>query len=599
MAVGLVGAGNLGRLSRRTPGVGGDVVLVGLLLAILGVLMLYGRQVSGVYAREVPIDLSIGALPAYAALSLARCLAAFLLSLIFTLTWGSIAAHSRRAERVMIPALDILQTIPVLSFLPPVTLALVTLIPGSEIGLELAAILMIFTGQAWNMAFGFYQAIRSLPPSLYEVARVNRFGLLRTFFRIELPGSTLALIYNSMMSFAGGWFFLTTIEMFTLASKDFRLPGIGSWIATAQQSHQWGLVGIGSLVLIVLIVGTDQLMFRPLLVWAQRFKIEEQEGQAPPRSWVVSLWRASPLVRVLRRRRELRWRAKLAREVAAKASSVERPKVARRDRPTQRRGGRSVRSTARLMLVLAVLTLIGWGLYLLIQTVRPLPLVAEGGSRGWLDVGWGLTSSFGRVLVVLLIGSLWAIPVGLFIGRSERLRAWLGPLVQVVASYPAPAYFVIITVGLGSIGTPFWFIAPLLMLMGSQWYILFNAMGGASSIPSDLTEMSQTYRLGWWARLRRVDLPAMFPFLVTGWVTAAGGAWNTTIVAEYVQTGVGQGDVRMTAGIGSLIALATDQGDYALLAASTMALAVFVIIFNRLVWHRLYGLSATRFNLQT
>ena len=209
---------------------------MGLLLAFLGVLMLYGRQVSGAYAREVPIDLSIGALPGYAALSLARCLAAFMLSLIFTLVWGSIAAHSRRAERVMIPALDILQTIPVLSFLPPVTLALITLIPGSEIGLELACILMIFTGQAWNMAFGFYQAIRSLPPSLYEVARVNRFGAMRTFFRIELPGSTLALIYNSMMSFAGGWFFLTTIEMFTLGNRDFRLTGIGSWLSGMNQA---------------------------------------------------------------------------------------------------------------------------------------------------------------------------------------------------------------------------------------------------------------------------------------------------------------------------------------------------------------------------
>ena len=188
MAVGLVGARNLGQLSRRTPGVGGDVVLVGLLLAFLGVLMLYGRQVSGAYAREVPIDLSIGALPGYAALSLARCLAAFMLSLLFTLVWGSIAAHSRRAERVMIPALDILQTIPVLSFLPPVTLALITLIPGSETGLELACILMIFTGQAWNMAIGFYQAIRSLPPSPSEVARVNRCGALRTSVRIALPG---------------------------------------------------------------------------------------------------------------------------------------------------------------------------------------------------------------------------------------------------------------------------------------------------------------------------------------------------------------------------------------------------------------------------
>jgi NitT/TauT family transport system permease protein len=599
MAVGLVGARNLAQLSRRTPNVGGDIVLVGLLLAFLGVLMLYGQQVSGSYDRAVPIDLSLGALPAYAALSLARCLAAFVLSLIFTLVWGSIAAHNARVERVMIPALDILQTIPVLSFLPPVTLALITLVPGSEIGLELACIIMIFTGQAWNMAFGFYQAIRSIPPSLYEVAKVHRLGAIRTFFKIELPGSTLPLIYNSMMSFAGGWFFLTTIEMFTLGNKNFRLPGIGSWLATAQQSHQWSLVAIGSVVLIALIVGTDQLLFRPLLVWAQRFKIEDQGSQTPPRSWVVSLWRISPLVRILRRRRERRRRIRIIRQ-----RSVCRGQIATIEKTFRHKSHREARRwrlapMLRLLSGLGVLAAMAWGLVLLSDIMWPLPVIGSVNHHGWLDVLYGLACSFGRVIAVLIIGSLWAIPVGLFIGRSARLRGFFGPIVQVVASYPAPAYFVLITVGLGSIGTPFWFIAPLLMLMGSQWYILFNAMGGASSIPAELTEMSRTYRLGWWARLRRVEAPAMFPFLVTGWVTAAGGAWNTTIVAEYVQTGIGGDDVRITPGIGSLIAIATDRGDYALLAASTMALALFVIVFNRLVWHRLYRLSSTRFNLQT
>ncbi|MBT4768737.1 MAG: ABC transporter permease subunit [Phycisphaerae bacterium] len=599
MAVGLIRARTLSQLSRQTPGVGGDVVLVGLLLAFLGVLMLYGQQVSGTYDRAVPIDLSLGALPAYAALSLARCLAAFVLSLIFTLVWGSIAAHSRRAERVMIPALDILQTIPVLSFLPPVTLALIAIVPGSEIGLELACIIMIFTGQAWNMAFGFYQAIRSIPPSLYEVAKVHRLGAIGTFLKVELPGSTLPLIYNSMMSFAGGWFFLTTIEMFTLGNKDFRLPGIGSWLATAQQSHQWSLVAIGSGVLIVLIVGTDQLLFRPLLVWAQRFKIEDQESQTPPTSWVVSLWRASPLVRVLRRRRERRRRIRSIRQRSAERQRIEPARNVIRTKThgsAQRWGfGPAVRGLSWLVALAAMV----WGIVLLVEIMWPLPVLGREHHHGWLDVLYGLGCSFGRVIVVLIVGSMWAIPVGLFIGRSSRLRGFFGPIVQVMASYPAPAYFVLITVALGSIGTPFWFIAPLLMLMGSQWYILFNAMGGASSIPTELTEMSRTYRLGWWARLRRVEGPAMFPFLVTGWVTAAGGAWNTTIVAEYVQTGIGDGDVRITPGIGSLIAVATDRGDYALLAASTMVLAIFVIVFNRIAWHRLYRLSATRFNLQT
>ncbi len=589
MAIGLVGARNLGRLSRRSGGILTDALLLALILAALGVLLLYGRQATGGYHRAADIDLSITSLPGYAALSLARCLAAFVLSLLFTLVWGSIAAHNRRAERIMIPALDILQTIPVLSFLPPVTLALIMLVPGSEIGLELACIIMIFTGQAWNMAFGFYQSIRSIPPSLYEVAKINRLGSVRTFLHIELPGSMIGLVYNSMMSFAGGWFFLTTIEMFTLGQRDFRLPGIGSWLATAQQEHKWGLVAVGSLALIILIVGTDQLVFRPLLVWAQRFKIEEQESSQPPRSWIVSLWRRSPIVRMLRRRRD----ARLA--VRHGSQSSKRPRRAEGHHTALWCG---VLKPVRGLALLAGAAAMAWGLYELVRLLIPLEWSSNQGS-GWGDVLAGLGLSFARVVAVLVIGSIWTIPMGLIIGRSSRLRSWLGPVVQVVASYPAPAYFVLLTVTLGSLGTPFWFIAPLLMLMGSQWYILFNAMGGATAIPADLLEMSRIQQLGWWARFRKVEAPAMFPFLITGWVTAAGGAWNTTIVAEYVQTSVGPEGVHETLGIGSLIASATDQGDYAVLAAATLSLAVFVIVFNRLVWSRLYGLCATRYNLQS
>jgi len=564
-------------------------VVLGLLLAAVGLLILYGRQVSDGYVREAPVELSLSALPAYAGLSLARCLAAMVLSLAFTLVYGSIAAHSRRGERFMIPALDVLQTIPVLSFLPPVTLALIALVPGSELGLELACVIMIFTGQAWNMAFGFYQSIRGVPPALYEVAAVHRLGPLRTFFKIELPASTIGLIYNSMMSFAGGWFFLTTIEMFTLQNRDFRLPGIGSWLAMAQQQHRWGLVVVGSLVLIILIVGTDQLLFRPLLCWAQRFKVEEQESQTPARSWVVNLWKRAPLLRAMRRRRARR------KEHDPKVGRVGTRSKPVSPSPSSGRARGVARSLVRLLFVGFGLA----GLWALVRLVQPLTWSGRDGSEGWLDVGLGLAASFGRVMAVLIVGSLWAIPVGLAIGRSARLRAWLGPVVQVVASYPSPAYFVVLTVALTSLGMPFWLTAALLMLMGSQWYILFNAMSGAMAIPAELTELSSAYRLSRWRRLWRVDLPAMFPALVTGWVTAAGGAWNTTIVAEYIQTGTTASDVLATVGIGDLIASATDRGDFALLAASTLSLAVFIVIFNRLVWNRLYRLCASRFNLQT
>ncbi|MDP7030230.1 MAG: ABC transporter permease subunit [Phycisphaerales bacterium] len=591
MAIGLVSGGVLRNLSRRSGGAASNALVLGLLLAAVGLLILYGRQVSDGYVREAPVELTLSALPAYAGLSLARCLAAMVLSLAFTLVYGSIAAHSRRGERFMIPALDVLQTIPVLSFLPPVTLALITLVPGSEFGLEAACIIMIFTGQAWNMAFGFYQSIRSVPPALYEVAAVHRLGPLRTFFKIELPASTIGLIYNSMMSFAGGWFFLTTIEMFTLQNRDFRLPGIGSWLAMAQQQHRWDLVVVGSVVLIVLIVGTDQLLFRPLLCWAQRFKVEEQESQTPPRSWVVRLWKRAPIIGALRRRRARR-RDRAPATVNAAGQRRRRLPVAV---PSSGWGPAAARVLVRLTLVVFGVA----GLWALIRLVQPLPWSGDAGSSGWADVGLGLAASFGRVVAVLIIGSLWAIPIGLAIGRSARLRSWLGPIVQVVASYPSPAYFVVLTVALTSIGLPFWITAALLMLMGSQWYILFNAMSGAMAIPTELTELSSAYRLSRWRRLWRVELPAMFPALVTGWVTAAGGAWNTTIVAEYIQTGTEASDVLTTAGIGELIASATDRGDFALLAASTLSLAVFIVVFNRLVWNRLYRLCATRFNLQT
>ncbi len=591
MAIGLVSSQGLSQLSRRSGGLATDAILAAILFGGIGMLMLYGRQVTGTYVREVPMDLTVGALPGYAAMSLARCLAAFMLSLIFTLIWGSIAAHHRRAERIMIPALDILQTIPVLSFLPPVTLAMITLVPGREIGLEIACIVMIFTGQAWNMAFGFYQSIKSIPRTLYEVAAINGFGPIRTFARIEVPGAMIGLIFNSMMSFAGGWFFLTAIEMFTLGNRNYRLPGIGSWLATAQQEHEWGLVAIGSGVLIVLIVATDQIVFRPLLVWAQRFKLEEQQDADPPTSWVVSLWRRSPLIRMMARRR---MRIRMKRQSHRRTWSTPHKEAT----PQASSFWSGVGRLCRWCIMALVLALSIWGMIVLLRMVLPLSWSGGAGSD-WLTVILGIAASCARVVIVLIVGSIWAIPLGLAIGRSPGMRRVLGPVVQVVASYPAPAYFVAITVALSGVGTPFWFIAPLLMLMGSQWYILFNAMGGASSIPADLLEMARVHRLSRWERFRRVEAPAMFPSIVTGWVTAAGGAWNTTIVAEYVQIGAHADEIDSVIGIGSVISRATDTGDYALLAAATLGLAFFVVLFNRLVWHKLYALCATRYNLQT
>ena len=532
------------------------------------------RQWTGAARPAVEIDLALSALPGYTLLSLSRGLVAYLLSLLFTLVYGYWAARDRVAERVLIPALDILQSIPVLGFMPGVVLGLVALFPHSNAGLELASVILIFTGQAWNMTFSFYHALRSIPRDLTEVATLNRFGFWQRFRFVELPFSAIGLIWNSMMSMAGGWFFLMVSEAFVLGDKDFRLPGLGSYmsVAVARGDGRAMLLAVGAMV--TMIVALDQLLWRPIVVWAQKFRVEESGQTESMESWFLDLLRRSRLL-------------------AAISSLVRHLFRRRRSRPphpavTARPVGRGPAGAVSLLLFVLLLALLFWGAVDLVRLLRQVRAGAWGG------IGVAAFLTLGRVLLATVLGTLWTLPAGLAIGLSPRLSRVLQPVVQVVASFPAPMLFPAVVAVLHLLGIGLGLGSVLLMLLGTQWYILFNVIAGATAIPADLLEAARIYRLGTWQRFRQVYFPAVFPYLVTGWVTAAGGAWNASVVSEYMSF---RGQTLSAEGLGARISEAAAGGEFAVLAAAITVMAAVVVLFNRFVWRRLHALAEERFSL--
>jgi NitT/TauT family transport system permease protein len=553
----------------RHPGWIDALVLAGLFGLLLGLVDLTHLW-TGPHRASVEIDLSPWALPRYTFYSLARGLIAYVISLGFTLAYGYWAAHDRRAERVLIPLLDILQSIPVLGFLPGLLLALDAAFPRSNIGLELAAVLMIFTGQAWNMTFSFYHSLRSMPQEQREVAQLFRFSAWQRFKWLEFPASVLGLVWNSMMSMAGGWFFLMISESFQLGEHDFRLPGLGSYMSVAVEKGDVPAMLWAILAMIVMIVALDQLLWRPVVVWAQKFRIEEGGAQPAVTSWFLDWLRRSAILAILGK-----WLGKLRREKTPK--------------PAARHGSRRPWPDAvGLIPFILLLGLLGYGTY------RLALLFEDVTTKQWGETVWAAGVTLGRVLLSTALGTLWALPAGLAIGLSPKLSRVLQPVVQVAASFPAPMLFPLVIAGLDLAGVPLGWGSILLMLLGTQWYILFNVIAGAMAIPADLREAARSYGLVGWQRFRVLLFPAVFPYLVTGWVTAAGGAWNASIVAEYVTF---QGEARQTWGLGSQISAAAQTANFALLAASVVVMAIVVVLFNRLVWRRLYHLAEERFAL--
>ncbi len=559
----------------RRPGWTDLALAAGLGGAIYGLTRL-AQEWTGTLRPAVEIDLSLAALPRYALLSLSRGIAAYVLSLLFTLAYGYWAARDRLAERVLIPALDILQSIPVLGFMPGLVLGLVAVFPHSNVGLELASVLMIFTGQAWNMTFSFYYSLKSIPLDLAEVATLNRFHWWQRFRWVELPFSAIGLVWNSMMSMAGGWFFLMVSEAFVLGDKDFRLPGLGSYMSVAVARGDGRAMVAAVVAMTLLIVALDQLLWRPVVVWAQKFRVEESGQTEAMESWFLDF---------LKRSRILPWLSRLARRAAAALASSA-PRGRARAAPPAR--PRAVAGVVSVALFFALLAVASWGALGLIGLLRR---VAAG---SWAGIGAAALLTLGRVLLATAIGTLWTVPAGLAIGLSARLSRILQPVVQVVASFPAPMLFPAVVAVLSAAGVGLGWGSVVLMLLGTQWYVLFNVIAGATAIPADLREAARIYRMGTLQRFRVLYLPCVFPYLVTGWVTAAGGAWNASIVSEYMTF---RGRVMVAEGLGARISTAAASGDFAALAAAITLMAAIVATFNHLVWRRLHGVAEERFSL--
>ena len=555
-------------------------VFIGVFAVVFGVYSI-GRSWLGPVKVESEISQNPRSLPLYALYSLVRILLAYVLSLLFALVYGYAAAKSKRAEMILIPLLDILQSIPVLSFLPGVMLAMVALVPNRQLGVEIGSIILIFTGQVWNIAFSFYSSLKTIPRDLREAAIIYRFSRWQRFMELDLPFSTIGIVWNSMMSVAGGWFFLMACEMFVLGDKDFRLPGLGSFLQTAASSGNTSAMLWGLATMIAVIVLMDQLIWRPVIAWADKFKFEQVESSATNQNSLLNFIRKeSFLIRAYRRVLHpiVDWlTTQFARSAKRAAQTFSAAKVTKS------------RDWIPWVFLLLAAIIVGYGVYRSTQELSQL----HRGDYFVLLRSAGYT--FLRVNLALIIGALWTIPVGVYIGFSPRFARLAQPLVQLAASIPATALFPIILVFLVQLRGGVEIAAMTLMLLGTQWYILFNVIAGAMAIPTDLKEAANIFRFSRLDRWRHLILPGIFPYLITGMVTASGGAWNASIVAEYFHF---RGKIVEAPGLGSTISRASDAGHFDLLLASTLIMATVVVLINRLIWRRLFRLASTRFKLE-
>ena len=554
-----------------------DLAVFGLLVALIYGVVTVAREWSGPLKQVAEIHTEAQYLPLYALFSLTRGLCAYGVSFLFTMVYGYAMARVAGAERVMLPVLDILQSIPVLGFLPGFVLGLVHLFPHRNLGLEIASVLMIFTGQVWNMTFSFYSSLKSVPPDLVAVTRLAKMSWWERFFRLDLSFSATGLVWNSMMSMAGGWFFLTVSEAFVLGEHDFRLPGLGSYMSLAiERGDARGQV-LGVLAMLGMIVFFDQVVWRPVVAWSQKFTDEETGGAH--RSWMWERIRRSWVWRVCSESVGFVWqRSKPVLENTAPGYEAR-----------TRHSANLLRWLKRLVLAaVAVGILFGCAKYVHLLTTL------TGGE--WLHLLASMGATFLRVLAAVSLASLWTIPVGVMIGRNPRLARVFQPIIQMAASFPAPMIFPLVVGGMLLLGVGLGVSSIALLLLGTQWYVLFNVIAGTSAIPRELWEVSRLERFSWRHRWQKLILPALFPSLLTGWITAMGGAWNASIVAEYMKY---RGQTLMTTGLGAAISQATERGDFHVLAAAVGIMAVAVVGFNRLVWRPLSHRAQTRYAMNT
>lgn len=525
-----------------------------------------------------PMTLDLARLPEYALRTTLRMFIALGASLLFTFVFATLAAKSRKAELLILPAIDILQSVPILGFLTFTVSFFLGLFPGRQLGAECAAIFAIFTSQAWNMAFGFYQSLRTVPEDLQQVSR--QFGLSpwRRFFRLELPFAIPGLVWNTMMSMSGGWFFVVASEAITVGDNTINLPGIGSWLALAIARQDIAAIGWAVLAMGLVILVYDQLFFRPVVAWADRFRVEQTASQQVPRSWVYDLVRRARLGRMLG-------------GFGSFCTQLATPRI-RRAWPHWHLAPQSRAWLQRGLDVLwygALLLVLPYGIFVLYRFIAADVYWVEAVSV----LGLGLLT-MARVLLLIAVASLIWVPIGVWIGLcpgwSQRLQA----VAQFLAAFPANVLFPVAVVGIVSFHlNPDIWLSPL-MVLGTQWYILFNVIAGASVLPNDLREAARLFGLKRWQWWRQLALPAIFPYYVTGALTAAGGSWNASIVSEVVSWG----NERLQAhGLGAYIAQMTTAGDFPRVALGIVVMSIFVLGFNRLLWRPLYAYAERRLRL--
>ncbi|MEH1910450.1 ABC transporter permease [Nostoc sp.] len=556
---------------------------IALILGTLVLLALIARVGAGTLVSFVPPDVVPGIsldprnLPYYAGRSTLRMFIALFYSTLFTLIYGYIAAKSRRAERVLIPLLDILQSVPVLGFLSITVTGFIALFPGSLLGLEAASIFAIFTSQVWNMTFSFYHSLRTLPPELDEAVRLYRLSGWQRFTKLELPTAMIGLLWNAMMSFGGGWFFVAASEAISVLKQEYTLPGIGSYVAAAVVAENLPALGWALLTIAVVIVLVNQLFWRPLIAWADKFRLEQSAAAQPPESWVYDLLKAARIPRLLGRAL-----APLAEAINRILSLLTPPQTPRYVETNRHEMGDRLYNFILLAVIGGLLVV---GLHFIVTTV--------GLGEVLKTFGLALLTLL-RVLVLLVFATLVWTPVGVAIGFNPRLATLLQPVVQFLASFPANFIFPFATLFFIRSHISIDWGSILLMSLGAQWYILFNSIAGAMSIPTDLREMATSLGLRGWRLWRKLIIPGIFSAWVTGGVTATGGAWNASIVSEIVAWG----STTLTAnGLGAYIAQATAAGDWPRITLGIGMMSLFVVGLNRVFWRRLYELAETKYHL--
>jgi len=553
-------------------------VLLWLLVALSG-----DMRVRFDELHQPPLSLDVALIPYYTARTVLRMFIAFAAALLFTFAYGYVAAKSVRARKVMLPLLDILQSVPVLGFLSITITGFLALFPGSLLGVECASIFAIFTAQAWNMTFGFYHSLITIPADLQEAATVFRMNRWQRFTKVELPSSAIGLMWNSMMSFGGGWFFVAQSEAISVLNKNIKLPGLGSYMAAAVEAGDTRAAVYAIIAMIVTIVVIDQLLWRPLVAWAEKFKLEQTEGKDGPTSWVLALLQRSYLLawfseHVGNAFGRFSERASALGSDISQAVSWHTPVLAKL----------LLRASLWIVVVIAV----GWLVLDAIDIAQEVRTDLTGSQM--LHVVWLGVLTLLRVVAMSVLATLIWTPIGVWIGLRPRVARVAQPIAQIAASFPVNMTFPFIVAFFIAAHIPINLGSVLLMALGTQWYILFNVIAGAMAIPTDLREASALFGLRRWQLWKTLIIPAIFPFWVTGALTATGGAWNASIVAEVASWG---SDKLVADGLGAYIAQVTEKGDQPAIYFSIMVMALFVIVINRLLWRRLYDLAERKFKL--